>query len=77
VEGEALEIAFVSQIGEGRQVPFEGGRGRHAWHTRWEIDEPCAWVDGGLEYRWERELEMLLDLDVAGDWVVRCCAVGE
>jgi len=49
VEGEALKVAFFGQIGECSQVPLEDDRGRHAWRTRWEADEPCGRVNGGLE----------------------------
>jgi hypothetical protein len=48
VEGEALKVAFIGQIGECSQVPFEDDWGGHAWHTSGETDKPCVWVNGGL-----------------------------
>ena len=48
MEGEALEVAFLGQIVECSQVPFEDDRRGHTWHTLGETNEPCVWVDGGL-----------------------------
>ena len=48
MEGETLEAAFIGQVVECSQVPFEDDRGGHTWHTSGETDEPCVWVNGGL-----------------------------
>ena len=45
VERESLKVAFIGQIGEGSQ----DDRGGHAWRTSGKTDEPCVWVNGGLE----------------------------